>query len=167
MIEFYCLSRDEFEEYANSLFSVLCDNMNQIAPTGNSREEDYLFWFQAMEEELNKENRHIIIGVQKDSHEIVGYFQYSVQGSVLIMEEIQIKESYQGKYDIFKRLHGFALDNMIDNADTVEAYANKKNAKSIGILGKLGLSIIGENKRGTSYHFRGTYADLLNWYKGN
>ena len=167
MIEFYYLEKDEFEKYANSLFTILCDNMSQIAPTANSREEDYLFWFQAMMEELKKGYRHIIIIFKKESHEIVGYFQYSVQENVFLMEEIQIKEFYQGKYNIFKRLYGFVFDNMRKDIEFVEAYANKKNTKSVGILGKLGLSIVGENKRGTGYHFRGTYADLLNWYKGN
>ena len=81
------------------------------------------------------------------------------------MEEIQIKKSYQGKYNIFERIYELAFDNLKEDIDVVEAYANKKNIKSIGTLGKLGLSIVGENKRGTSYHFRGTYADLLSWYK--
>ena len=164
MIEFYCLEKGEFEKYADSLFSVLCDNMSLIAPTGNSREEDYLFWFQAMEEELERGNRRIIIGVEKESHEVVGYFQYSVRGNVFLMEEAQIRASHQGKYGIFEGFYGVVLNHMSEDVDTVEAYANKNNAKSIGILGKLGLSIVGENKRGTSYHFRGAYADLLNWY---
>ena len=82
------------------------------------------------------------------------------------MEEIQIRKTYQGKYNIFERIYGLALANISEDVDVVEAYANKKNTKSIAILGKLGLSIVGENKNGTSYHFRGTYADLLNWHKG-
>ena len=167
MVEFYCLGKDELEKYANILFSILYDNMSRIAPTGNSREEDYLFWLQAMREELKKEARHIIISIQKESDEVVGYFQYSVQENVFLMEEIQIRDSYQGGYDIFRGFYGFVLNNLREAVDTVEAYANKNNAKSIGILGKLGLSVIGENQRGTSYHFRGTYADLLNWYKGH
>ena len=47
----------------------------------------------------------------------------------------------------------------------VEAYANKKNTKSMGILGKLGLEIVGENQRGTSYLFRGNYDDMLKWFE--
>ena len=42
----------------------------------------------------------------------------------------------------------------------VEAYANKKNEKSQGILARLGLERIGENKNGNSYHFRGRYEEL-------
>ena len=165
MIDFYFLEQDDFKQYAGGLFSILYENMSQIAPTGNSREEDFSFWYDANNDELKNENRHIIVSIPKEANEIVGYFQYSVQNKVLLMEEIQIKKSYQGKYNIFERIYELVFDNLKEDIDVVEAYANKKNTKSIGILGKLGLSIVGENKRGTSYHFRGTYADLLSWYK--
>ena len=64
----------------------------------------------------------------------------------------------------FNSLHtqGKACDFYISGIDVLTI---AKYAESIGILGKLGLSIVGENKQGTSYHFRGTYADLLSWYK--
>ena len=166
MVDFHFLKQDEFEQYANELFSILYDNMSQIAPTGNGREEDFLSWFEANKEGLKNTNRHIIISVRKETHEIVGYFQYTVQNNVLLMEEIQIRKTYQGKYNIFEKIYGLVLANMREDVHVVEAYANKKNTKSIGILGKLGLSIVGENKNGTSYHFRGTYADLLDWHKG-
>lgn len=166
MFDISFLRRDEFEQYAEVLFSILYDNMSRIAPTGNSREEGYLYWFDANKEELKNENRHIIIIVQKETNEIAGFFKYSVQNDVFFMEEIQIRKSYQGKYNIFEKIYRFVLDNMKDGVCVLEAYADKRNIKSIGILGKLGLGIVGENKNGISYHFRGTYADFLNWYNG-
>ena len=81
------------------------------------------------------------------------------------MEEIQIRKPYQNKYNIFERFYEVVLTNTREDVDVVEAYAHKNNTKSIGILGKLGFSIVGESKQGNRYHFRGTYADLLNWYK--
>lgn len=166
MIEFYHMENNAFKNYANGLFSVLHDNMSQIAPTGNSREVDFIFWYQTMQEELQGGKRNIIIIFPKDSHEIVGYFQYSIQENVFLMEEIQIRKSYQGKCNIFRDLYAFVFKDIGAECDCVEAYANKKNTKSIAILRKLGLSAVGENKSGTSYHFRGTYADLLKWHKG-
>ena len=165
MVDFYYLRQDEFEQYAESLFSVLYDNMSQIAPTGYTREEDFTCWFEANKEGLKNANRHLIICIEKETHQIVGYFQYSIQNNVFLMEEIQIRNSHRGKHHIFERIFGLVIANMNEDVAFVEAYANKKNGKSIGILGKLGLSIVGENKRGTSYHFRGTYMDLLNWYE--
>lgn len=164
MFEFYYLEKDRFAEFANGLFSILYNNMSKIAPTGNNYEEDFQFWFQAMQKELQNGNRSIIVILQKEPHEIVGYFQYSVNARMFMMEEIQISPLHQSRHNIFRGLYGFVFDRLGTAVDHVEAYANKDNTKSIGILNKLGLSVIGENKTGTSYHFRGTYADLLNWY---
>ncbi len=166
MIKFCYLNKCEFENYARGLFSILCDNMSQIAPTGNSWEEDFQFWLQAMKEELQSEKRQIIMIIHKESEKVIGYFQYSVNKTVLMMEEIQIDQAYQGKHNIFRDLYGVVFENMEAGVEVVEAYANKKNTKSMGILGKLGLEIVGENKRGTSYLFRGTYVDMLKWFEG-
>ena len=166
MLDINFLRRDELEQYAKALFSILYDNMSRIAPTRNSREEAFSCWLDANKEELKNENRHIIVIVQKETNEIVGFFKYSIQNNVFFMEEIQIRKSYQGKYNIFEKIFKFVLNDMKDGVCFVEAYTDKRNNKSIGILGKLGLRIIGENKNGISYHFRGTYADLLNWYNG-
>ena len=165
MINFCYLDKRDFEKYARGLFTVLCENMSQIAPTGNSWEEDFQFWSQAMREELQSEKRQIIMIIHKETEKIIGYFQYSVNETVFLMEEIQIDQAYQGKYHIFRDLYGFIFENMEAGVKLVEAYANKKNVKSMGILGKLGLEIIGENQRGTSYLFRGNYDDMLKWFE--
>ncbi len=165
MFKFCYLNKNEFEEYARGLFTVLCENMSQIAPTGNSWEEDFQFWSQAMREELQSEKRQIIMIIHKESEGIIGYFQYSVNEAIFMMEEIQIDQAYQGKYHIFRNLYGFIIENMEAEIKLVEAYANKRNSKSMGILRKLGLEIVGENKRGTSYLFRGNYVDMLKWFE--
>jgi RimJ/RimL family protein N-acetyltransferase len=46
----------------------------------------------------------------------------------------------------------------------VEAYADKRNRKSLAVLAHLGLSVIGENKNGISYRLRGSYAELKSRY---
>ena len=69
MIKFCYLRRNEFEQYANSLFSILCDNMSQIVPTGNSPEEDYELWLHSQKEEINKGKHHIIVIFQKETQE--------------------------------------------------------------------------------------------------
>jgi len=79
------------------------------------------------------------------------------------MEEIQIRSDCQGR-GIFRGLYGFLISNLPSEIQNVEAYANKKNVKSQGILRHLELRADGENKNGNSYHFSGKYNDLLNWY---
>ncbi len=81
-----------------------------------------------------------------------------------MMEEIQFKPEYQGR-NVFRALYGFLLLNIRQDIKFVEAYANAANHKSIGILEKLGLSKIGTNKNGSSYHFKGNYSDLIKWFK--
>ncbi len=165
MIEFCYLSKNEFNKYASKLFSVLYDNMTEIAPTDNSREDDYKSWYKALCGEMQSDKRHIIVISNGNMKEIIGFFKYSINEHVFEMEDIQIKASYQGKYNIFRSLYGFVLEHIEEEIRVVEAYAHKKNTKSIGILEKLGLSIIGENKNGISYHLRGTYEALVKWYK--
>jgi RimJ/RimL family protein N-acetyltransferase len=46
----------------------------------------------------------------------------------------------------------------------VEAYADKRNQKSLAVLAHLGLTVMGENKNGISYHLRGSYAELKQKY---
>lgn len=165
VVEFSYLEKNELDKYARKLFSILFDNMVNIAPTGNSREEDYKSWYKAVCDEMQSNKHHIIVISTGNMKEIIGFFKYSTNKSVFTMEEIQIKGSYQGKYNIFRTLYGFVLEHIKEDIRFVEAYANKKNTKSLGILGKLGLSIIGENKNGISYHLRGTYEALVKWYK--
>ena len=166
MFEFSFLKKEQFPEYAVPLFAILDQNMSAIAPTGRSREEDFSFWVQAMEMQLKNERRSVILIFYRPSHEIVGYFQYSVADGVFFMEDIQFKPEYHGKYNIFRDLYGFVFDHIEEKFEFVEAYANKKNEKSMGVLKHLGLAIVGENRNGRSYRFRGRQADLMKWYKG-
>lgn len=163
--EFSYLNKTKFNEYAPYIFGILADNMTKIAPTGNTREEDYKCWYGAVSEGLSRAERQIILITDSTSNEIIGFFQYYVNADTFVMEEIQIVSKHQGKNNIFRNLYGFILDGMKKDVEFVEAYANKSNFKSIGILQRLGLSVIGTNKNGNSFHFKGKYTDLIKGYK--
>lgn len=141
MVEFSYLEKNELDKYTRKLFSILFDNMVNIAPTGNSREEDYKSWYKAVCGEMQSNKRHIIVISTGNMTEIIGFFKYSINEYVFVMEDIQIKDSYRGKYNIFRTLYGFVLEHINEDIHFVEAYADKKNIKSLGILEKLGLSI--------------------------
>lgn len=160
-IEFEYLNKLDFQTVANDLFNILADNMKKIAPTGNTREEDYKCWYEGVSKGLKRDERQIIL--IKDNKNIIGFFQYYINADTFMMEEIQLNPEYQGK-GIFRNLYGFLLPGINENIKFVEAYANIENHKSIGILGKLGLAKIGMNKTGSCCHFRGSYSDLLKWY---
>ena len=162
MIAFEYLNKLEFPVISIEMFNILADNMTAIAPTGNSREDDYKCWYDAVNSGLQREERQIIL--IKDNDKIIGFFQYYTNTDTLMMEEIQFKPEYKGK-GIFRELYGFVFLNIKAGVKFVEAYANINNVKSIGILEKCGLSNIGLNKNGRSYHFIGKYEDLKKWYE--
>lgn len=161
-VSFSNLNKSEFSAVSQDLFNILADNMEIIAPTGNSREDDYKCWYEGVSNGLKRDERQIVL--IKDADSIIGFFQYYTNADTFMMEEIQFKAEYQGK-NIFRALYGFLIPNIREDLKFVEAYANIQNRKSIGILKKLGLSEIGMNKNGHSFHFKGKYSDLLKWYK--
>ncbi len=161
-LTFEYLHKPHFADVSEQIFNILADNMEVIAPTGNTREEDYSCWLGCVADGLKRDERQIIL--IKDGGDIVGFFQYYTNADTFMMEEIQLKPEYQGK-GVFRKLYGFLIANSCENLKFVEAYANINNKKSIGILERLGLENIGLNKNGRSCHFKGKYNDLLNWYK--
>ncbi len=161
MMSFSYLNKHEFSTISNNIFNILADNMEKIAPTGNTREDDYKCWYESVSDGLNRDERQVIL--IKDNDNIIGFFQYYTNENTFMMEEIQFKPEYQGK-GVFRVLYGFVISHIRDDIEFVEAYANISNSKSIGILENLGLTNIGLNKNGRSYHFKGKYSDLLEWF---
>ncbi len=160
-IIFEYLNKSDFSSVSNDIFNILADNMTIIAPTGNTREEDFNLWFDSVGNGLKRAERQIVL--IKDNDNIIGFFQYYTNENTFMMEEIQLKPEYQGK-GVFRALYGFVILHIREDIDFVEAYANISNSKSICILGKLGLTNIGLNQNGRSYHFKGNYSDLLEWF---
>ncbi len=95
MIKFEYLNKTDLPILAQTIFDILADNMSVIAPTGNSREEDYNSWFDAVSSGLKREERQIIL--IKSNNKIIGFFQYYINADTFMMEEIQCKSAYQGK----------------------------------------------------------------------
>jgi hypothetical protein len=160
------LKKNHFAEISKNIFSILANNMSNIAPAGNTYEEDYNKWNKAVSEGIKKEKRNIVLIYFDDN--LIGYFQYdTTNDGLFMMEEIEITLKYQGKkYNVSRELYGFIFSILPSNIKIVEAYANKKNNKSKNILYHLGLNppIIGNNKNGHSYHFQGSFENIMKWY---
>ena len=164
MITFKFLPKEHAEEYFPALFDILYNNMSKIAPSGMTYEEDFNEWYGAVLPALvNNEPRKIIL-IYDDK--LIGYFQYYVNETTFMMEEIQFLPGYQGK-GIFQKLFARLAEIVPHDIPFVEAYAHKNNSKSQGILDHLGLQVIGENKNGNSYHFRGDCQTMLERYRKN
>ncbi len=160
-LSFEYVNKPDFSAVSDDIFNILADNMTAIAPTGNTRDDDYNCWYESVSDGLKRDERQIIL--IKDNDDIIGFFQYYINEDTFMMEEIQFKSEYHGK-GVFRALYSFVIPHIRDDIEFVEAYANIGNSKSIGILEKFGLIKIGLNKSERSYHFKGKYADLLKWY---
>ncbi len=161
-VTFEYLNKADFPTVSSVIFNILADNMEIIAPTENTREEDYKCWYEGVNNGLKRYERQIIL--IKDFDSIIGFFQYYTNKDTFMMEEIQLKSEYQGK-NIFRMLYGFLLPDISKGIKFVEAYASIKNQKSIGILKKLGLKERGLSKNGRCFHFKGSFDDLIKWYR--
>ena len=155
------LRKTDAESVLPELFEILHSNMSRIAPTGNSYEEDFSMWISCIKSALEKEPRQILL--LRDKEQLAGYFQYYVNNGIFTMEEIQFRDPYKGT-GIFAELYRYLVKVIPEDTTFVEAYANKRNEKSIAVLTHLGLEIIGENKNGISFHFRGRYENLVRRY---
>lgn len=162
LITFEFLDKTDFSQKSKEIFDILADNMTVIAPTGNTREEDFDCWSDSVSEGLERTERKIVL--IKRYNELIGFFQYFTNEDTFRMEEIQLKPEYHGK-GIFRKLYGFILPKIDDSIEFVDAFANIQNEKSIAILEHLGLKNVGLNKNGRSYHFKGQLKNLKEWYE--
>lgn len=162
LITFEFLNKTDFSQKSKEMFDILADNMTVIAPTGNTLEEDYICWSDSVSEGLERAERKIVLIKRCD--ELIGFFQYFTNEDTFRMEEIQLKPEYHGK-GIFRKLYGFILPQIDDSIEFVDAFANIQNEKSIAILEHLGLENFGLNKNGRSYHFKGQFEKLKEWYE--
>ena len=166
MGEFLFLDKQKLDVFLPRLFEILHSNMSLIAPTNNSYEDDFEIWSSHIIPAMQKEQRQIVLMCVES--ELVGYFQYYINSDTdsLMMEEIQIKRAYQGS-GLFSEFYKWLLKQLPNDILYVEAFANKKNLKSQAILTHLGLSCIGENRNGNSYHYKGSYSELSDKYNSD
>ncbi len=159
-ISFSPLDRADAAKMSDALYDILYNNMNAIAPTGNSYEEDKQHWVPCILSALENPRRQILL-IWCDT-ELIGYFMYSLSEMTFEMEEIQFVPQWQGG-GLFQKLYRHLFTLIPQDIQFVEAYAHKKNDKSQGILEHLGLQRIGENGNGSSFHYRGLYRDLRDY----
>lgn len=159
------LEKSEFENVASVLFDILEFNMNKIAPTGRTKEENYAIWHKEVSSKVENDEVLFAIATSEESREIVAFFEHHIDGETFVMDEFQIAEAYHGKGNVFRDMYAFIIENIGENLRYVEAAANKLNKKSIGVLGTLGLEIVAEIHNGSCVQLRGNFEDLLKWHR--
>ena len=160
---FRFLEKPPAPEILDEIFDILATNMRVIAPTGLTYEEDKAQWMSCVPPALEQEARQMVLIYASD--DLAGFFQYYVTAdhNVFMMEEIQFKEAYRGS-GLFGELYRFLIPKLPADIVYVEAYADKRNTKSLAVLEHLGLTVIGENKNKISWHLQGDFAVLKEKY---
>lgn len=157
MYRFIFLDKSRAAEQLSACFAILRGNMDAIAPTGDSYEEDFRVWYGNVAPALEKTPRQIVLMYAEQ--ELVGYFQYYVVDDLFMMEEIQLLPAHQGT-GLFRAFYTWLLPRLEVGIQWVEAYAHKDNLKSQAVLAHLGLKPCGAAQNGKFPHFRGDYGRL-------
>ena len=157
-MNFAFLDKEQFEARAQELFQLLHVNMEPIVPGEFVLEE----WRAAVGGGLKSPKRQIVL-MSDDSGELAGFFQYYVNDTTFMMEEIQIRPADQ-KRGLFRSLYRWLIPRFDHRPPYVEAFNHPQNQKSHGILLHMGLKRL-ETQNGYR-HYRGDFATLLDWLKG-
>ena len=156
MLTFSFIEKSNAAEILPGLFNILYDNMNSIAPTGEGYERDFEEWYGNVAPALERPQRNIIL-IREDGA-LVGFFQYYVNETTFMMEEIQLVKAARGR-GIFEALYRHLKSIVPPETPFVEAYAHELNLHSQGILRHLGLEEIGRANR--CLHFRGSMSAMF------
>ena len=158
----YTAHRGRLAPLLPCMFEIIAENMREIAPTGNSLEQDRALWHSTMRRELRRPDKHWVLAFSGET--LAGYTLYRISGRVLHMDEIQVAKPFQGGGEAFPLLMGHMLHQaQAGGVRTVRASANKVNRKSQGILSAMGLKAVGETAR--SLRYQGDAQDALDWFR--
>ena len=159
-LSFKYLDKSAADKVLPVLFDILFSNMNDITPSGMSRDEEFNVWFSEVSNAIQKAPRQIILML--NGGKIIGYFQYYIRDTLLMMEEIQIQKEYHGS-GVFGEFYRWLVRTLPRDLQVVEAFADKRNTKSRAILAHLELKEVNADANGL-LHFKGDYNILRERY---
>ncbi len=161
---FIYLNKGEKDQWLPKLFDLLYENMQTIAPSGLSYEEEKALWLQEVSSALEKEPRQIILCFM--GKELAGHLQYYIRDGLLMVEELQLKKKYQRSL-LFYGLCKYLLKDLPQNLKTVEAYADKRNLASVRLMEKLGMKACEDETPSPFVHLRGPAERLYRFFMGD
>lgn len=154
------INKQEFDELAPKIFSILSSNMEIINPKETILDDNFLIWLKYQKEHFHEK----VFIIFENGDTLAGYFQYSFIYDSLLIEEIEIMPSYQVRFGVLSGLFRFMRHRIPDNITSVSAYVSKNNPRSCRIAKKLGLSVVEENASRTSFLYSGDFQYILKYY---
>ncbi len=149
--EFIFLAKQKINETLPVLFDMLYENMEKIAPFGKAYEDAEEEWLGQVAPAMKKDKRQIVLMYDGDA--LAGYAQYYTNDALLMIEEIQLKPKYQ-RTRLLSEFCKFMKAVLPSEIAYIEAYADKRNANSQGLMEAQGMKIISVD--GGYYHYRGS-----------
>lgn len=151
MIRF--LDKEQDLHLLEQLFDLLYENMNTIAPSGLSYEEEKQQWLAEVGPAMKKPPRQIILMYLGDS--LAGYMQYYIHNGIFMVEEIQLRKDCRAT-TLFHSLWKFVSSIIPEDTRTIEAYADRRNHHSRKLMQKLGMVPVEDDSCTPLLHFRGS-----------
>lgn len=139
---FQYLNKEEKAQWLPRLFDLYYENMHPIAPSGLSYEEEKKLWLGEVSPALDKAPRQVILCLTDG--ELAGYLQYYIREGMLMVEELQLCRRLWQTTAFFSFLQ-YLLSVLPNDLQRVEAYAHKSNARSVGLMERLGMQACGED----------------------
>lgn len=159
---FYYLDKFKKDYWLPQLFDLLYENMQSIAPSGLSYEQEKAEWLTAVSPALEKAPRKIIMCFV--CGELAGYIQYYIREQMLKVEEIQLKKKYHRTF-LFYKFCKYLVSVVPDNLKTIEAYADKRNWNSISLMERLGMHPCELESDSPFVHMRGAAETVYQRFK--
>ena len=123
---FSFLDKSRARDVLPMLFDILYENMSKIVPADRTYEAERDEWLNAVAPALEKAPRQILL--MYDDEMLAGYLQYYVNNGVFMVEEIQLKPSYQRTL-LLHRLCRFLVDVIPSDTEYIEAFVHKKKVR--------------------------------------
>lgn len=161
MYDFVYLDKSKKNDILPALFDIIYKNLNEIAQSDKSFEDEREEFINEVGLALEKEARKMILCYLEG--ELVGFLMYYVRENMLMIEEVQLKEEHQ-KTMAFYRLCKFLMSNLPESIETVEAYADIRNVNSIKLQKNLGMRKT-DSEDLQMYHFVGDAQKIRNRFK--
>ena len=164
MITYTLLNKSEKYTWLPRLFDLYYINMCSIAPSVLSREDERTQWLASVSPALDKAPRQILLCCSDGL--LSGFIQYYTRGELLMIEEVQLTTDCQHS-TVFLGFIRALIRQLPREIRYVEAYADKRNRRSIDLMHRLGMQELTEAEGSPFLHFKGNAAKILPVFTGN
>ena len=162
MVRCTFLDKQDKDLWLPILFDLLYDNMHAITPSGLTYGEKKKQWLSNVSPALDKAPRQIVMCFAGDA--LAGYIQYYTRGELLMVEEVQIRKSYQ-KTPVFYCLCKYLCLNLPPEIAYMEAFADERNRYSRKLMDRLGMKQIADDTASPYVHLRGPADGIKKYFQ--